>query len=61
VNGAPGYPQYDERDVSHDFRPVSVSLNRLIVSLIVFFIAGLILLSFVDEKKAREAKNAGAF
>ncbi len=32
-----------------------------IISLIVFFIAGLVLLYFVDEGKAREAKQAGAF
>ncbi len=32
-----------------------------IVSLIVFFLVGLLLLYFVDEKKAREAKLAGAF
>ena len=32
-----------------------------IISLIVFFIAGLVLLHFVDEQKAREAKLAGAF
>jgi UMF1 family MFS transporter len=32
-----------------------------IVSLIVFFLVGLVLLYFVDEEKAREAKLAGAF
>ena len=42
-------------------RQVAGSSRISIVSLIVFFIAGLILLSFVDEKKAREAKVAGAF
>lgn len=42
-------------------RQVTGSSRLSIVSLIIFFIAGLILLSFVDEKKARKAKEAGAF
>jgi len=42
-------------------RQVAGTSRLSIVSLIVFFIAGLILLAFVDEKKAREAKIAGAF
>jgi len=42
-------------------RQVTGSSRLSIVSLIFFFIAGLILLSFVDEKKARKAKEAGAF
>lgn len=37
------------------------SSRQAIVSLIVFFLAGLVLLFFVDERKAREAKLAGAF
>jgi UMF1 family MFS transporter len=37
------------------------SARLSIVSLIVFFVVGLILLYFVDERKAREAKRAGAF
>ncbi|HXE76194.1 MAG TPA: MFS transporter [Candidatus Xenobia bacterium] len=37
------------------------SSRTAIVSLIALFLAGLILLLFVDEKKAREAKLAGAF
>jgi UMF1 family MFS transporter len=35
--------------------------RNAILSLIVLFILGLILLYFVDEKKAREAKQSGAF
>jgi UMF1 family MFS transporter len=42
-------------------RQVAGSSRLSIISLIIFFIAGLILLSFVDEKKAREAKKAGPF
>ena len=42
-------------------RQATGSSRLSIVSLIVFFIAGLILLFFVDEKKAREAKVAGVF
>lgn len=37
------------------------SARLSIVSLIVFFLGGLILLCFVDENKARAAKHAGAF
>ncbi len=37
------------------------SSRLAIISLIVFFVAGLILLSLVDEKKAREARAAEAF
>ena len=37
------------------------SARLAIVSLIVFFVAGLLLLAFVDEKKARLAKESGAF
>ena len=40
-------------------RQVAGSARISIVSLMVFFIAGLILLAFVDEKKAREARLAG--
>jgi UMF1 family MFS transporter len=42
-------------------RQVTGSSRLSIVSLIIFFIAGLILLYFVDEEKARRAKDAGAF
>ena len=42
-------------------RQVAGSSRLSIVSLIVFFVTGLVLLFFVDEKKAREAKMAGAF
>jgi UMF1 family MFS transporter len=42
-------------------RQVAGSSRFSIISLIIFFIAGLILLSFVNEDKAREAKKAGAF
>jgi len=42
-------------------RQVTGSSRLSIVSLIIFFIAGFILLSFVDEEKARRAKDAGAF
>jgi UMF1 family MFS transporter len=37
------------------------SARLAIASLIFFFLAGLVLLYFVDERKAREAKLAGAF
>lgn len=37
------------------------SARNSILSIITFFIAGLVLLYFVDEKKAREAKNSGDF
>lgn len=37
------------------------SSRLAIVSLIFFFIAGLILMAFVDERKAREAKASGLF
>jgi UMF1 family MFS transporter len=37
------------------------SARLSIAALVFFFLAGLVLLSFVDEKKAREAKFAGAF
>jgi UMF1 family MFS transporter len=37
------------------------SSRLAIVSLIFFFIAGLVLMAFVDEKKAREAKESGLF
>ncbi len=37
------------------------SSRTAIISLIVLFVAGLILLVFVDEEKARQAKLAGAF
>lgn len=40
----------------------AVGSSRLaIASLIIFFLVGLVLLYFVDERKAREAKLAGAF
>jgi len=40
----------------------TVGSSRLaIISLVVFFVAGLALLAFVDEAKAREARLAGAF
>jgi len=42
-------------------RQVAGSARLSIISLIIFFILGLVLLSFVDEEKAREAKAAGAF
>ncbi|MBW1800996.1 MAG: MFS transporter [Deltaproteobacteria bacterium] len=42
-------------------RQVAGSSRLSIVSLIVFFVLGLVLLSFVDVEKAREAKKAGAF
>ena len=42
-------------------RQVTASSRLSIVSLIIFFVSGLILLSFVDEEKARAAKREGAF
>jgi UMF1 family MFS transporter len=42
-------------------RQLAGSSRLSILSLVVFFLAGLLLLSLVDEKKAREAKEAGAF
>jgi UMF1 family MFS transporter len=42
-------------------KTVTGSSRLAIVSLVIFFVVGLILLSLVDEKKAREAKAAGAF
>ena len=42
-------------------RQMTGSARISIGSLIFFFIAGLVLLHFVDEEKAREAKKAGAF
>ncbi|MFQ5794968.1 MAG: MFS transporter [Candidatus Bipolaricaulia bacterium] len=42
-------------------RQVTGTARLSIISLIVFFIVGLILLYFVDEEQAREAKLAGAF
>ncbi len=42
-------------------RQATGSARLSIVSLIVLFIVGLVLLYFVDENKAREAKLAGAF
>jgi len=41
-------------------RQVAGSSRLSIFSLIIFFIAGLVILFFVDEEKAREAKSAGA-
>ena len=42
-------------------RQLTGSARLSIASLIVFFVLGLVLLNFVDEEKAREAKQAGAF
>ena len=42
-------------------RHTTGSARNSILSLVVFFIIGLVLLYFVDEEKAREAKLAGAF
>jgi len=42
-------------------RQTTGSARNSILSLVVFFIVGLVLLYFVDEKKAREGKLAGAF
>ena len=41
-------------------RQIAGSSRLSIVSLMIFFIAGFIMLFFVDEEKAREAKWAGA-
>ena len=40
---------------------ITGTLRLAIISLMVFFIVGLILLAFVDEEKAKEAKLSGAF
>jgi len=40
---------------------ITGTLRLAIISLMVFFIVGLILLAFVDEEKAKEAKRSGAF
>ncbi|MBI4472137.1 MAG: MFS transporter, partial [Acidobacteria bacterium] len=37
------------------------SSRLAIVSLIFFFVVGLVLMAFVDERKAREAKASGLF
>ena len=42
-------------------RQVTGTPRLAIISLMVFFIVGLILLAFVDEEKAKEAKRSGAF
>ena len=42
-------------------RQVTGTARLSIISLMVFFIVGLVLLHFVDEEKAREAKLSGAF
>ncbi len=42
-------------------RQITGTSRLAIVSLMVFFIVGLILLAFVDEEKAKEAKRSGAF
>ena len=42
-------------------KQVTGSSRSAILSLIVLFFAGLVLLLFLDENKAREAKTAGAF
>ena len=42
-------------------RQVTGTPRLAIISLMVFFIVGLILLAFVDEEKAKEAKLSGAF
>ena len=42
-------------------RQITGTPRLAIISLMVFFIVGLILLAFVDEEKAKEAKNSGAF
>jgi UMF1 family MFS transporter len=42
-------------------RQTSGSARNSILSIVVFFIVGLVLLYFVNEEKAREAKLAGAF
>ena len=42
-------------------RQVAGSSRLSIVSLVVFFITGLVLLAFVDERKARQTKNTDVF
>jgi UMF1 family MFS transporter len=42
-------------------RQIAGTARPAIISLVVFFIVGLILLSFVDEKKAKEAKLSGIY
>ena len=42
-------------------RQVTGTARLSIISLMLFFVVGLILLSFVDEEKARQAKFMGAF
>ena len=42
-------------------RQITGTARLAIISLMVFFIVGLILLAFVDEEKAKEAKRSGAF
>ena len=42
-------------------RQITGTPRLAIISLMVFFIVGLILLAFVDEEKAKEAKRSGAF
>jgi len=42
-------------------RQITGTPRLAIISLMVFFIVGLILLAFVDEEKAKEAKLSGAF
>ncbi len=42
-------------------RQVAGSSRLAIVSLVIFFVVGLVLLSLVNEEKAREARAAGAF
>jgi len=42
-------------------RQMTGTARNSILSIIVFFIVGLILLYFVDEEKAKEAKESGAF
>ncbi|MGH9508707.1 MAG: MFS transporter, partial [Terriglobales bacterium] len=42
-------------------RQVAGSSRLAIISLVIFFVLGLILLALVDETKAREARAAGAF
>ncbi|MBI4442492.1 MAG: MFS transporter [Acidobacteria bacterium] len=42
-------------------RQITGSARLSIASLVFFFVAGLVLLYFVDEKKARQAKEKGAF
>jgi UMF1 family MFS transporter len=42
-------------------RQMTGSARNSILSIVAFFIVGLVILYFVDEKKAREAKNSGDF